>query len=117
MIFDQENMFYDKTKTVATSNVIANVGGGDAVDPLFLAVCSDAAETAALSFVLETSDQEGFGAKDTLATFTSAANAKGLIIAAKVPYGAKAFLRLTCAGTPKGNITAGLTETVPNWKF
>lgn len=116
MRFDQENMFYDKTKTVATSNVIANVGGGDAVDPLFVAIFSDAAETAPLDFVLETSDTEG-GAYTALATFTTVANEKGLLVKAKLPYGAKAFLRLTCSGSPKGNITAGLTETVPNWKF
>ena len=35
MIFDQQNMYMDNS---LTSNVIANVGGGDAADPVFLVI-------------------------------------------------------------------------------
>ena len=40
MIFDQQNMYLDK-KTITgstTSDVLYNMGGGDAHDPLFLAI-------------------------------------------------------------------------------
>lgn len=115
MLFDQENMFFDGASAITSgSNVICNVGGGDAVDPLFLVVHSTAAESSSLSFALQTSDAEGFGTNVVLGTFASKANDKGVLIKAKVPYGAKKYLRLVGTGTPAGKITAGLTQTVPN---
>lgn len=114
MIFDQQNMYMDKS---LTSNVIANVGGGDAADPLFLVVFADTALTAAsgATAALEVSDTENFSTKATLATFTLAADKKGILVAAKLPYGMKKYSRLTVTGATAGTLTAGLIETVPNW--
>lgn len=116
MIFDQENMFYDKA--ITAGNIIANVGGGDAHDPLFLVVAATTALTVGTdggSAALETSDDEAFTAKTTLASYTLAASTKGLLVKARVPYGMKKYVRLTLTGVTAGAITAGLTETVPNW--
>lgn len=113
MIFDQENMFFDKA--ITDGNVIANVGGGDAHDPLFLVVAATTALTGDGSAALETSDTEDFSEKTVLGTYTLAGSAKGLLVRAKVPYGMKKYVRLTLDGVTAGAITAGLTETVPNW--
>lgn len=116
MIFDQQNMYMDNS---LTSNVIANVGGGDAADPLFLvitaptALATSGSDSAAAA--LETSDSEDFDTKTVVATYTLAASKKGILVAAKLPYGMKAFSRLTVTGASGGKLTAGLTETVPNW--
>lgn len=114
MKFDQQNMFYDDTSTISTSNVIANVGGGDAVNPLFIVIHSDGTEAAARTFTLKTSDAENFATSTTLQTITTKA-AKGIIYAGKLPYGLKKYIRLESAATPTGNITAGLVEDVENW--
>lgn len=115
MKFDQENLYFDAKATIATSDVIANVGGGDAVNPLFLVIHSDAKETSSLTFALQTSDDESFATNTVLATYATPANGTGLLVRDKVPYGMKAFSRLVGTGTPKGKITAGLVEDVPNW--
>ncbi|WP_277228766.1 hypothetical protein [Phascolarctobacterium succinatutens] len=114
MIFDQQNMYMDNS---LTSNVIANVGGGDAADPLFLVITAPTALTGSgtITAALETSDSENFSAKTVVATYTLAASKKGILVAAKLPYGMKAFSRLTVTGASSGKLTAGLTETVPNW--
>lgn len=113
MIFDQQNMYTDKA---LASNVIANVGGGDAADPLFLVVCANTALSgSSISVDLETSDTESFDTKTVLATYTLAAGKTGILVAAKLPYGMKEYSRLTISGASGGTLTAGLTETVPNW--
>lgn len=113
MIFDQQNMYFDNS---LTGSVIANVGGGDAADPLFLVITAPTALTGTtITATLETSDSESFGTKTTLATYTLAASKKGVLVAAKVPYGMLGFSRLTVSGASAGKLTAGLTETVPNW--
>lgn len=119
MIFDQQNMYMDNS---LTSNVIANVGGGDAADPLFLVITAPTAlaGSGTITAALETSDSESFdtktfGTKTVVATYTLAASKKGILVAAKLPYGMKAFSRLTVTGASGGKLTAGLTETVPNW--
>lgn len=116
MIFDQQNMFYDNS---LTGNVIANVGGGDSHDPLFLVICAPTALTGSnISAALETADDEGFTTnKVSLASFSLPASTKGVLISAKLPYGLKKFIRLNVTGATAGNLTAGLTETVPNWNF
>ena len=108
MIFDQQNMYMDNS---LTSNVIANVGGGDAADPLFLVITAPTAlaTSGTITAALETSDSESFDTKTVVAT------KKGILVAAKLPYGMKAFSRLTVTGASGGKLTAGLTETVPNW--
>lgn len=65
MIFDQQNMYMDNS---LTSNVIANVGGGDAADPLFLVITAPTALTTSgtITAALETSDSESFGTKPLL---------------------------------------------------
>lgn len=123
MIFDQQNMFFDKTAAadIATSNVITNGGGGDAADPLFLVIHLDTAQTAKLTFTLKTSDAEAMSSPSTLAVLEVDDAPKGIFGTVKLPYGCKKFLRLDCAvesgGTFAGKCTAGLTETAPNWKF
>lgn len=114
MIFDQQNMYLDKS---LSSNIIANVGGGDAADPLFLVIFANTALTASsgATAALVTSDDESFDTSTTLATFTLAADKKGMLVAAKLPYGMKKYSKLTVTGATAGTLTAGLTETVPNW--
>lgn len=119
MIFDQQNMYLDK-KTISgstTSDVLYNMGGGDAHDPLFLVVSATTAlaTSSTITAVLETSDAEAFGTKATLATYTLPAGAKGILVKAKLPYGMKKYSRLVISGATAGVLTAGLTETVPNW--
>ena len=114
MIFDQQNMYMDNS---LDSNVIANVGGGDAADPLFLVITAPTAlaGNGTITAVLETSDSEKFSPKTVVATYTLATGKKGILVAAKLPYGMKAFSKLTVTGADSGTLTAGLTETVPNW--
>lgn len=120
MIFDQQNMFFDKVKVTATNNgnTIANIGGGDAHDPLFIVVHASTAITAAsgCTATLETADDDKFSSnKVAVAKYTLPASKKGLLLAAKLPYGMKKFIRLTVEGATGGEITAGLTATAPNW--
>lgn len=123
MIFDQQNMFFDKVGSsgIAASNVIANVGGGDAEDPLFLVIHLDTAQTAKLTFALKTSDTENMANAVTLATLEVDDAPKGIFGSVKLPYGCKKYLRLDCTvealGTFAGKCTAGLTANVPNWHF
>lgn len=126
MIFDQQNMYMNNSRS---SNVIANVGGGDAADPLFLVIIAPTAladsgtiiaptalaGSGTITAALETSDSESFDPKTVVATYTLAATKKGILVAAKLPYGMKAFSRLIVTGADNGKLTAGLTETVPNW--
>ena len=114
MIFDQQNMYMDNS---LTSNVIANVGGGDAADPLFLVITAPTALTGSgtITAALETSNSENFSDKTVVATYIKKKKKKGILVAAKLPYGMKAFSRLTVTGASGGKLTAGLTETVPNW--
>ena len=116
MIFDQQNMFYDNS---LTGNVIANVGGGDSHNPLFLVICAPTALAGTdVVAALETADNEGFTTnKKVLATYSLPASEKGVLISAKLPYGLKKFVRLNVTGATGGKLTAGLTETVPNWNF
>lgn len=118
MIFDQQNIFLDNAAHSAASNVIANVGGGDAADPLFLVASAGTALTTSgtITLSLQTCDAEGFGSGVvTLASYTLPASVKGLLVKAKIPYGAKKFLKVAVSGATGGKLTVGLTETVPNW--
>lgn len=116
MIFDQENLFIDKG---LTSDVIANVGGGDANKPLFLVAFASTALAAsgAVSIALQTSDVENFGSGVvTLGTYDLAKAKTGMLAAAQMPYGAKKFLRIAVSGSPSaGALTVGLVADVPNW--
>lgn len=127
MIFDQQNMFFDKyagtsiTTGGVNSDVIANVGGGDAHNPLFLVIAAPTAlEGGPFTAELQTADVEGFGSGVvTLATYSVPA-AGGILVKAKLPYGLKKFVRLNVKGTTAGTagtLTAGLTENVDNWNF
>lgn len=116
MIFDQENLFIDKA---LASDVIANVGGGDANHPLYLVAFANTALTAsgAVSIALQTCDAENFGSGVvTLGTYDLAKAKTGLLAAAQMPYGAKKFLRVAVNGSPSaGALTVGLVADVPNW--
>lgn len=119
MIFDQENMYLDKATISGstTSNVLYNMGGGDAHDPLFLvAVATTALATSGtINVALETSDAEAFGTKTTLANYTLAPATKGVLLKAKLPYRMKKYSRVVVSGATSGKLTVGLTATVPNW--
>ena len=117
MIFDQENMLLDKVAISGetTSNVIYNMGGGDSHNPLFLVAVATEKLSGEATAKLETADTEDFGEKTTLATFTLAGATKGVLLKAKLPYGMKKFIRLVVTGATSGELSAGLTETVPNW--
>lgn len=126
MIFDQQNMFFDKyagtsiTTDGVNSNVIANVGGGDAHNPLFLVIAAPTAlRGGPFTAALQTNDSESFGSAVTLATYDVPA-AGGVLVKAKLPFGLKKFIRLNVKGTAAGTggtLTAGLTENVDNWTF
>lgn len=126
MIFDQQNMFFDKyagtsiTTGGVNSNVIANVGGGDAHNPLFLVIAAPTAlQGGPFTAALQTDDAETFGSAVTLATYNVPA-AGGVLVKAKLPFGLKKFIRLNVKGTAAGTggtLTAGLTENVDNWTF
>lgn len=117
MIFDQENMYLDKATISGstTSNVLYNMGGGDAHDPLFLVAVATEPLSGAATAKLETSDTEAFEAATTLGEFTLAGSAKGVLLKAKLPYGMKKYSRVVVSGATSGELTVGLTETVPNW--
>lgn len=126
MIFDQQNMFFDKyagtsiTTGGVNSDVIANVGGGDAHNPLFLVIAAPTAlEGGPFTAALQTDDAENFSSAVTLATYNVPA-AGGVLVKAKLPFGLKKFIRLNVKGTAAGTagtLTAGLTENVDNWTF
>ena len=115
MILDQQNIFFDAATSITSgSNVIVNEAG-DAGDPLFLVAKSTAKETASLTFTLKTSDSEAMSGAVNLGVFASPANAEGVLVAAKIPYGAKKYLSVTGSGTPAGKITVALVSDVDNW--
>lgn len=104
MIFDGENMFYDKAdlKGTLTSNVV-NVGPGESYQPMFLAVLvKDANEGATITATLQTAADENFTTSKTLATMTGAGSQP-------VPRGNLGYLRLQVEATATaGTLTAGL---------
>lgn len=114
MIFDQQNVFFDAASTITNSDVVANVGGGDAADPLFLVAVLDGVQSGDITFTLKTSDAEAMTGAVTMCSLVVPA---GKIEAAvKVPYGAKKFFRVSGSGTLSGKATVAFTETVPNWR-
>lgn len=118
MIFDNENMFFDAVDGAEfasgkESAVIENLGGGDAVDPLFLAVIIAGGE-GQLKADITTAKDKDFTEPVELGTFQSAQNAKGLAIKAKVPFGLGRYLKVKLTGTVTGKVTVGLTQNVPN---
>ena len=116
MIFDQQNLFYDAkalTGTAVSSNVVANGAGGDAVNPLWVAIKMKTAVSSAATAALKTSDSEDMSGAVTLTTVNIATTTKSLNF--KLPQGCKKFLTLDiAAGTAltTGNITAGLVSDV-----
>lgn len=104
MIFDGENMFYDKASLTGTlaSNVV-NVGPGESYQPMFLEVLvKDANDGAKISATLQTSVDAAFTSPVTLATMSKAGSLP-------VPRGNLGYLRLQVEATATaGTITAGL---------
>ena len=127
MIFDQQNIYSDSVNantmsaTATYSDVIANVGGGDAVDPLFLFITAPTAITGyAVTATLQTSANEAFTSPVDLAAYTLPKDTKGVLVKDKVPYGMLKYSRIKYVGAGAvtgGTVLAALTETVPNWKF
>lgn len=119
MIRDAENLFIDKVAgtTYGTSakysNIVANGGGGSAYESPFLAVNVSVAALAGgnLGIVVQTDDAEAFSAPQDIATYTVPAESKGDVLAERLPFGLKKFIRLKVTGSAAitaGVITAGL---------
>lgn len=107
MIFDGENLFFDKAALSAatlTSDVLS-VGIGEAGDPLQLIVrATDTTGTGKLTVKVETS------ASDAFTTSTQLAEYVGTSISARIPRGNLGFLRLKVVSTyTAGKLTAGIT--------
>jgi hypothetical protein len=106
MIFDGENLFFDK-KTLSSGSMtsdILDVGPGEASDNMHLVVNVNTTETTGtISFALETADDEDFTTPVQLGAYS------GVPLSTKLPRGNKGFLRLTAKNTiASGTITAGL---------
>lgn len=118
MMYDNENMFFDH-ETAADfesgkeSEAIENFYGGDAVDPLFLAVTVSGGK-GQLEAVVTTADDKAFTTPVEVATFKSKENASGLVIRGKLPYGLSKYIKVKLTGTCTGKVTAALTQNVPN---
>lgn len=106
MIFDGENMFFNKQALSAadiTSDVV-KVGVGESYEPmkLFLGVDKDAGEGTA-STVLQTAADAAFTTPKTLGTYTQ------VPLSTPVPRGNLGYLRLVVTSTyATGKVTAGL---------
>lgn len=127
MLYDKQNIYSDKiagttiSASASYSDVIANVGGGDAVDPLFLFIAAPTAITGyAVTATLQTSADEAFTSPVDLKAYTLPKDTKGVLVKDKVPYGMLKYSRIKYVGAGTvtgGKVFAALTETVPNWKF
>ena len=117
MVFDGENTFmYKKAISGATvvSDVVANVNGGDAYNPLwFYVVVNKALNAGPATVELLTSDKEAMTSPVTLGSYKVDAD-KGKKLAAKLPLGAKAFLQVKVSGQTftAGEMTAALVADV-----
>ncbi len=115
MIFDKENLFLDGVAasgmTNALSNVVVNGEGGNAANPLYLFAGVKGGDAGKkITVVLETADVEAFTTPVTLGTFEGTATAP---VKAKLPIGAKKYLRLKVTSTfTAGTVTAGLVNDV-----
>lgn len=115
MILDRENMFMDAQAASGMSNalsdVVANGAGGDAANPLWLYAGVKGGNAAGkLTVALETDSVEAFSAPVALGTYEGKAGAP---VRAKLPLGAKKFLRLKVTSTfTSGTVTAGLVSDV-----
>lgn len=117
MLFDKENMFFDKEaasgfSTGKVSPAIFNQGGGDAIAPLYIVVQLTGG-TGKLDVLVQTDSDEKFGSAVDLATFYGKAGDSGIVTKAFVPYGCKEYVRVKITGTATGKVTAGLTDIVP----
>lgn len=106
MIFDGENLFFDK-KTLSSGSMtsdILDVGPGEANDNMHLVADVNTTETSGtISFVLETAAEKTFTTSFQLGAYS------GVPLSTKLPRGNKGFLRLTAKNTiASGKITAGL---------
>ena len=117
MLFDKENMFFDKEAaggfaTGKTSPGIFNQGGGDAIAPRYVVVQLTGG-TGKLDVLVQTDSDEKFISPVDLATFYGKASDSGIVTKAFLPYGCKDYVRLKITGTATGKVTAGLTDVVP----
>lgn len=118
MFYDNENMFFDHVDATEfasgkESDAMENYYGGDAVDPLFLAVTLSGG-SGQLTAVVTTADDSAFSTPVEVATFASKADASGLVIKGKLPYGLSKYVKVKITGTATGKVTAALTQNVPN---
>ena len=120
MIYDKENLFLDGVAvsefgtSAKYSDVIVNIGAGDAYPNAFLAAAVTGAPTAGgtLTVTLQTSDTEAFTSANDLASVNVPTGSQGDVIGMIMPKGCKKYLRLKLQGsaavTGAGKITAGI---------
>ncbi len=113
MIYDAENTFMWKKdlSTGLTSDVVANSGGGDAYDQLFLSVAVNAALDKDAAVVLKTADDEALAAPKTLCTLTVGKD-EGSKASVKIPHGMKKFMRVDVTGATSGIVTVAMVTDV-----
>lgn len=113
MIYDAENTFMWKKdlSTGTTSDVVANSGGGDAYDPLFLAVTVNSALDKDATVTISTDDDAAMGSPKTLGSLTVSKD-EGSKASVKIPHGMKKYLKLSVTGAATGVLTAALVIDV-----
>ena len=101
MIFDGENMFFDKKAlTSSMTSDVVNVGPGETYQPMFIAVMTPGAN-ADVTVKVETSTSAAFTNAVELGTITGKSQ--------PVPRGNLGYLRLkVTTSATAGTITAGL---------
>jgi len=113
MIYDAENTFMWKKdlSTGLSSDVVANSGGGDAYDQLFLSVAVNAALDKDATVALLTADDEALATPVTLCTLTVSKD-EGSKASVKIPHGMKKFMRVDVAGAASGTVTVAMVVDV-----
>ncbi len=113
MIYDAENTFMWKQNlaTSTASDVVANSGGGDAYDQLFLAALVNAALDKDATLTLQTSDTASMASPTTLCTLPVTKD-EGSRASVKIPHGMKKYMRIIVTGAVSGTLTAALVTDV-----
>lgn len=113
MIYDAENTFMWKKdlSTGTTSDVVANSGGGDAYDQLFLVVTVNGALDKDATVTLSTSDEASMVSPKPLCSIVVSKD-EGSKASIKIPHGMKKYLCLSVVGPTTGIMSAALVVDV-----
>ena len=113
MIYDAENTFMwnQDLASDAGGNVVANSGGGDAYEGLFLMAKVDEALDADATVTLTTADSEDMSGADTLLTLALKKEA-GSKASVRLPHGLKKYLKAAVTGATTGKVTSALVLDV-----